>query len=416
MVMKTMTGEDLIAASVAVSADTVYTVPGYPVTSLGDKTRAEFVINEKTALEYAIGDSLAGKRSIVIVKNAGMNALADPLVITTTQGLKKGVLIIAGDDTEAKGSQNRQDSRYYAEVAEVPLVEPDEKSLHMAVEFGLSASEKYSRIAILRMTQDTLEAKIPGTGATVPAGREEGSGSLADPGLTMKGRSQNADNITRKMFANSKSPMIYPPPIYPDNSRKLGETGRQFVADHRTATPPPFTKEPETMESRGYSRGLCKNCPYKPLFETIAASGREAICDTGCSLLAKNPPYNFGIANYGLGSSAAVAAKSTGLALLGDYAVLHSGLNSLVDIWQKSLPVLCIVLMNRRAAMTGMKPVGDIAPYLGWASPVILDCGPDSIRVVAEKLEEKREKPEIVLVYGQCPEGESHEAVRCRDL
>ena len=99
MVMKTMTGEDLIAASVAVSADTVYTVPGYPVTSLGDKTDAEFVINEKTALEYAIGDSLAGKRSVVIVKNAGMNALADPLVITTTQGLKKGVLLIAGDDT-----------------------------------------------------------------------------------------------------------------------------------------------------------------------------------------------------------------------------------------------------------------------------------------------------------------------------
>ncbi len=169
------------------------------------------------------------------------------------------------------------------------------------------------------------------------------------------------------------------------------------------------------MESRGYSRGLCPNCPYKPLFETIAASGsgREAICDTGCSLLAKNPPYNFGIANYGLGSSVAVAAKSTGLALLGDYAILHSGLNSLIDIYQKSLPVLCIVLVNRRAAMTGMKAVADIAPYLDWASPVRLNCGGGSMEIIAEKLEEKREKPEIILVYGQCPEGESHEAVKC---
>lgn len=412
MAMKISTGEDLIAASVAVSADTVYTVPGYPVTSLGDKSGAEFVINEKTALEYAIGDSLAGKRSVVIVKNAGMNALADPLVITTTQGLKKGVLIIAGDDTEAKGSQNRQDSRYYAEVAEVPLVEPDEKSLHMAVEFGLSASEKYSRIAILRVTQDILEAEVTGA-ETVPAGRENGSGSLADPHLTMKGRSQNADNITRKMFSQSKSPGVYPPPLHRGLRKISGEIGRPFIADHRTATPPSFTKEPETMESRGYSRGLCMNCPYKPLFEMIAANGKEAICDTGCSLLAKNPPYNFGIANYGLGSSVAVAAKSTGLALLGDYAVLHSGLNSLIDIWQKGLPVLCIVLANRRAAMTGMKTVADIAPYLDWAKPVRLDCGSGSMEIIAEKLEEKREKPEIILVYGQCPEGESHEAIKC---
>ncbi|ADN37231.1 indolepyruvate ferredoxin oxidoreductase alpha and beta subunits-like protein [Methanolacinia petrolearia DSM 11571] len=411
MAMKTMTGEDLIAASVAVSADMVYTVPGYPVTSLGDKTGAEFVINEKTALEYAIGDSLAGKRSVVIVKNAGMNALADPLVITTTQGLKKGVLVIAGDDTEAKGSQNRQDSRYYAEVAEVPLIEPDEKSLHCAVEFGLSASEKYSRIAILRVTPRILDVEVKGI--VVPAERGDGSGSLADPALTMKGRSQNADNITRKMFANSKSPVIYPPAIHPDRDRKPDETGRQFIADHRTATPPPFTKEPETMASRGFSRGLCPNCPYRPLFDTIAASGRETICDTGCSLLAKNPPYNFGIANYGLGSSVAVAAKSTGLALLGDYAVLHSGLNSLIDIWQKSLPILCVVLVNRRAAMTGMKAVADIAPYLGWAKPVRLDCGGGSMEIIAEKLGEKREKPEIILVYGQCPEGESHEAVKC---
>ena len=327
-----MIGEDLIEASVAVSADTVYTIPGYPVTSLGEKTNAGFVINEKTALEYAIGDSLSGRRSVVIVKNAGMNALADPLVITTTQGLKKGVLVIAGDDTEAKGSQNRQDSRYYAEVAEVPLIEPDERSLHCAVEYGLSLSEKYSRIAILRVTQDILEKEI--AVSVSPAKRKDGSGHTADPGLTMKGRSQQADNITRKIFADSKYPAVYPPPSNPWMRRETEETGRPFIADHRTAIPPPYTSEPETMVSRGYSRGLCRNCPYKPLFGVIAASGREAICDTGCSLLAKNPPYNFGIANYGLGSSVAVAAKSTGLALTGDYAILHSALNSLIDVYE----------------------------------------------------------------------------------
>ena len=167
------------------------------------------------------------------------------------------------------------------------------------------------------------------------------------------------------------------------------------------------------MTSRGYTRGLCRNCPYKPLFDLIAGSGKEAICDTGWSLLSKNPPYGFGIANYGLGSSVAVAAKSTGLALMGDYALLHSGINSLIDIRQKGLPVLCIVLVNMRAAMTGMKEVQDILPYISWASPVRLDCSRESLEVVAEKLEEKRTKPEILLVYGHCPEGENHEAVKC---
>lgn len=405
--MTRMTGEDLIAASVGVSADSVYTIPGYPVTTLGEKTNAEFVINEKTALEYAIGDSLAGKRAVVIVKNAGMNALADPLVMATTQGLRKGVLVIAGDDTEAKGSQNRQDSRYYAEVARVPLIEPDGESLHCCVEYALAASERYSRIAILRVTQDILKTGAAGT--ATPAERNDGRGSLADPGLTMKGRSQYADNITRQMFAESSHPAVYPPP---GNPRAADGA---FVADHRTATPPPHTPQPETMASRGYSRGLCRICPYAPLFEVIKESGREAICDTGCSLLSKNPPYDFGIANYGLGSSVAVAAKSTGLALTGDYAILHSGLNSLIDIYQKGYPVLCIVLANMRAAMTGMKPVQDIMPYLGWASPALvkLDCGRESMGIVAEKLAEKRTKPEILLIYGRCPEGESHEAVKC---
>ena len=53
--------------------------PGFPITDLGALTGAELVINEKTALEYALGDSLTGKRAAVIVKNVGVNACADPL-------------------------------------------------------------------------------------------------------------------------------------------------------------------------------------------------------------------------------------------------------------------------------------------------------------------------------------------------
>ncbi|HJJ30237.1 MAG TPA: indolepyruvate ferredoxin oxidoreductase, partial [Methanocorpusculum sp.] len=93
-----MKAEDVFASAILHSADVCYSVPGYPITDLAVKCAAEYTINEKIALEYALGASLMGKRSVVIVKNAGMNTLSDPLVSATYQGLRCGVVIIAGDD------------------------------------------------------------------------------------------------------------------------------------------------------------------------------------------------------------------------------------------------------------------------------------------------------------------------------
>ena len=105
-----------------------YTVPGFPITGLGTITGAELVINEKTALEYALGDSLTGKRAAVIIKNVGVNACADSLLQATAQGLIGGVLLIAGDDPDAHGSQTAQDSRYYGEALQyLPVIEPGQQ-------------------------------------------------------------------------------------------------------------------------------------------------------------------------------------------------------------------------------------------------------------------------------------------------
>src|SRR5208283_3250494 len=119
-----MKGVGALAAAISAGTDRQYTVPGFPVTELGTLTRAELVINEKTALEYALGDSLSGKRAAVIIKNVGLNACADPLLQATAQGIIGGVVIVAGDDPDAQGSQTAQDSRYYGELAELPVIEP----------------------------------------------------------------------------------------------------------------------------------------------------------------------------------------------------------------------------------------------------------------------------------------------------
>jgi TPP-dependent indolepyruvate ferredoxin oxidoreductase alpha subunit len=141
-----MKGTVVIAQALKNSADRLYGVPGYPVTDLLDLTGAETVVNEKVAVEYAIGESLSGRRSAVLLKNVGLNACADPFVEATTQGLISGVVIAVGDDPYAVGSQNAQDSRYYGELAEVPVIEPGPWNAARAVEEAFRASEQFSRI------------------------------------------------------------------------------------------------------------------------------------------------------------------------------------------------------------------------------------------------------------------------------
>ena len=92
---------EMLAESLKTCTDRQYTVPGFPITELGGLVNAEMVINEKTALEYALGDSLSGKRAAVIIKNVGLNACADPLLQATAQGLIGGVVLVAGDDPDA---------------------------------------------------------------------------------------------------------------------------------------------------------------------------------------------------------------------------------------------------------------------------------------------------------------------------
>lgn len=426
-----MKGEEVLAGAIRASADRFYTVPGHPVTGIAGLLSAELVVNEKVALEYALGESLEGRRTAVVVKNVGLNACADPLVNATTQGLRAGVVVVAGDDLEAKGSQNVQDSRYYGELAQVPVLEPDGASCAAAVEEAFRASERFSRVAILRVTPPLLEAEATPDRAL----RENLTGSLAEPDLTMRGRAMAADRRTRDLFRWSReNPLnrlepgqgggsvgaaagtgkglvvtVYPPPADGDRLATFSELGRPFLREHRFLEPPPDPGEPERFSTRGHFRTFCPGCPFKGVMAALRDGGLRAICDMGCSVLAMNPPYRVGVAAYGLGSSIGVAARSTGVALCGDYAFLHSGMNALVDVYEKHLPLLCIVLLNRRLGMTGGQPGFDPLPYLAWANPVVVPAGHPDLSLLLRKVSE----PRTVVIEGSCPEGETYETVAC---
>jgi TPP-dependent indolepyruvate ferredoxin oxidoreductase alpha subunit len=379
----TLTGEDLLTREIRTCADTVYAVPGYPVSGLARRTGADLVINEKVALEYAIGDSLAGKRACVIVKHVGMNALADPLVHATFQGLICGVVIICGDDETAKNTMTAQDSRYYGPVCRIPVFEGINQAV---VRDAFEASERFSRVALLRVTSfKFFEIFEPESdqGRNIDSMRRC-AGSLADPDLTMYGRAVRAAEGSVLINAAGLAP--FPHSLLPS------------------------VPDPARRSERGYALSLCNGCPFREMFHIMREKGLSAICDAGCSLIAMNPPFSFGLASYGMGSAVAVATRSTKVALIGDYALLHSGLQGLIAAYQHNHPILCIVMVNLCMGMTGGQPSPDPFPWLSFASPIRCDAGD---RESLHRLLTIPDRPVTILVNGRCPEVINHETVAC---
>ena len=429
-----MNGHEALAKAILAATDTRYTVPGFPITGVGAMTGAEMVVNEKTGLEYCLGDSLCGRRSALIVKNVGVNACVDPLLQATAQGLVGGVLLVAGDDPEAAGSQTSQDTRIIGELAEIPVVEPDAGSCFAAVEAALRASEEFSRVAMLRVTPGFLDSDVAGS----PVPRGDGRGRLSDRSYTMHGRVTASRALFRKMQDWSDSSLlnrwegepagvgpgpgptrvvtVYPPPARAAGCRDIREEGLPFTSDHcrhRFLPESEGRSSPQTLEERGYYRTFCRDCPFRAVISLMKEICMRPVCDAGCVVLAMNPPYSIGVASYGMGSSIAVGARSTGVALTGDYAFMHSGINALADVYEKGLPLLCVILDNRCAAMTGKQPSLPIERFIGWAGPHVV---PVQDEAGIRHLLESACRPGVIVIRGTCPEGQEHEIVAYRDM
>lgn len=152
-------------------------VYGDPCTALLDEMarqglNVEISTEEKVAFAQALGASVSGKRSVVTVKQVGVNVLADPLVTSVTHGIGAGLLLIAGDDPGAEKSQNEQDSRWYAKLAGLPVLTPPgpEYVSDAAIE-GLELSAALGIPVMLQVTGRLLagEGRLSETPVTVEA-------------------------------------------------------------------------------------------------------------------------------------------------------------------------------------------------------------------------------------------------------
>jgi indolepyruvate ferredoxin oxidoreductase, alpha subunit len=84
----------------------------------------EYSINEKIALEKAIAFSIGNRSAMCVMKNVGMNVASDPLMSITYQTIIAPLVIVVCDDPGCHSSSNEQDSRYWGNMASVPVFNP----------------------------------------------------------------------------------------------------------------------------------------------------------------------------------------------------------------------------------------------------------------------------------------------------
>ena len=116
-------------------------------------TYVEWSVNEKAAAEVAAGASYAGSRTLITMKQVGLNVAADPVMCLSYVGVKGGMVIVSADDPGPISSQTEQDTRNFAQFSKLPCLDPSTplEAFEMVQE-AFELSERYNTPVILRPT------------------------------------------------------------------------------------------------------------------------------------------------------------------------------------------------------------------------------------------------------------------------
>ncbi len=143
----------------------VSTYPGTPSSEIGDhfsylakhfKTSFyfEYSINEKVALEAAIGASFSNLKCLVAMKHFGLNVASDALLPFVYTGVKGPTVIVVSDDPSCHSSgQSEENTRAFGELAHIPILEPsDPQECKDFTKLAFKISEKFKIPVIIRTT------------------------------------------------------------------------------------------------------------------------------------------------------------------------------------------------------------------------------------------------------------------------
>ncbi len=159
---KLLMGNEAIAlGAIKAGVNVVTGYPGTPSTEVLETVAqnnpgdiyVEWSVNEKSAMEVAAGAAYSGARTMVIMKQVGLNVASDPLMSLAYIGVKGGMVILAADDPGPFSSQTEQDTRHFARFSNLPVLDPStpEEAFEM-VRYAFELSELVELPVFLRPT------------------------------------------------------------------------------------------------------------------------------------------------------------------------------------------------------------------------------------------------------------------------
>lgn len=131
----------------------------------------EWSSNEKVALEVATAASFTGLRGITAMKQNGLNVTLDFLMNLNLTGTKGGLVVCVAEDPSAISSTNEQDTRGFAKIGDLPLLEPaDHQEAKDMTRWAFELSEELSLPVILRSVTRVSHARGQVTLGELPDG------------------------------------------------------------------------------------------------------------------------------------------------------------------------------------------------------------------------------------------------------
>lgn len=155
-----MGNEAIARGAIEAGVDLAAAYPGTPSSEIGEALANlakkygfyfEWSANEKVAFDVAAGASIIGARSLVAMKNAGLNVAMDSFMALPYTGVKGALVVVVADDPNAHYSSTEQDTRIAAKYAEIMCLEPmDQQEAKEMTREAFSISERLELPVLLR--------------------------------------------------------------------------------------------------------------------------------------------------------------------------------------------------------------------------------------------------------------------------
>ena len=137
------------------SSEIVETISKYP----HDGVHLEWSVNEKAAMEVAASAAYGGARTLVTMKQVGLNVAADPIMSLAYVGVKGGMVVVSADDPGPISSQTEQDTRRFADFCRIPIFDPSSpEEAYQMIQDAFEYSEKYKTPVLFRPTTRVCHA------------------------------------------------------------------------------------------------------------------------------------------------------------------------------------------------------------------------------------------------------------------